>query len=202
MAPRRLQTLLEDGEVTPTEFALLMYVGLADGEFDGIATTLDHLSALLSCSTKTISRALAKLGRLGLVVSDLRQGQRTPFRVRLGEPALASDQATSDTTSDTDPPREVRSAVRSDLGHAARADSRDPAPGAASRPNDFGPSRARVQTETDTETKAVLDGAVSPIAPQIDDARAVGEEAEREPTLEQALNDAALFAVFVAPYVA
>src|SRR5438105_4508006 len=84
MAARRMRRLLEDGEVTATEFALLMYVGVADGEREGVTMTLGHLAGLLDCSPRTARRALAKLRDLGLVSSDLRQGQRSPFRLLLG----------------------------------------------------------------------------------------------------------------------
>jgi DNA-binding MarR family transcriptional regulator len=146
MMPRRLAKLLEDGEITRTEWALLAYIGAATGGLDGISVTLDHLAALLDVSSKTVSRALAKLGPLGLLEADLVQGQRRPFRLRLG-PVAVRQSAASDTTSDMPPPHPVRS----DFGQGGD----DSAPGAPWQADsdlfDFGLSRARVETETDTE---------------------------------------------------
>src|SRR5437879_5941118 len=98
-APRRLRRLIEDGEVTAKEFALIAYVGMT-GERDGISTTKEMLAGLLQVSPRTIQRALKHLAQQHLVENDLRQGQRTPFRIWLGSSGHV-ETGTSDTTSDT-----------------------------------------------------------------------------------------------------
>jgi hypothetical protein len=151
-APRDHAQLLGHG-LTATEFALVMYVGLVDGELeDGVSVTLDFLATHLGCATKTISRALTKLSALDLLRHDLRQGQRTPFLLRLGAAALYSP--TSDTTSDTNPRREVRS-------HIGQADADRRPPGESRSANAAHPtsdSRARA-SETETQTESVTEEA-------------------------------------------
>lgn len=155
MAPRRLRRLVEDGEIPAAAFSLLMYLGLADRDGEGIVTSRELLAAMFSVSTKTISRSLVRLTELGLVVSDLRSGVTT-FRLRLGE---AAKRATSDTTSDTTPPREVRG----DLGQGGGEEGREAAGEAENGESDLGHSRARAETETETKTKT---SALPPTAQQ------------------------------------
>ena len=95
--PRWISRALEDGELTPTEFTLITYLGGAGLDHYGVSATLGKLAAVVGVCPKTISRSLRTLKELDVVRYDLRQGQRTAFRIRPG-PKLSS--ATSDMTSD------------------------------------------------------------------------------------------------------
>jgi hypothetical protein len=154
--------LLEDGKVTPTEYALIHYVGEA-GERDGISTTPDMLAGLLGdVSKKTIHRALQHLAEQHLVENDLRQGQRTPFRVWLGSEGRVetatldttsdtTSDSTSDTTSDTDPLRHVRS----DFGRPPSQEMPQTASTNGLALVATSDSRARARkTETETESES------------------------------------------------
>jgi DNA-binding transcriptional ArsR family regulator len=93
-APRRLRLLLEDREITPMGFALLHYVGSANGDREGCVATKESLAALLDVSKRTIERVLPRLRELGLVTYEMKQGQRDPFRLRLGPAALVAQPPT------------------------------------------------------------------------------------------------------------
>jgi DNA-binding transcriptional ArsR family regulator len=115
-APRSLRYLLEDGEVTPTAYALLHYLAEAGADRpQGVAASYVQLARLLGVGEKTISRALGALRDRGLIGFDLRQGQRKPFRVHLG-PNLRPGSR--------EPMSEQRSDVASDVG--VQHDRRDP----------------------------------------------------------------------------
>jgi DNA-binding MarR family transcriptional regulator len=92
-APRRLRLLLEDGAISPTAFAVLTYIGLSDGERDGLLTTKQALADLFEVSLSTIYRCLRQLEACELIEHDLASGQRRPFRLRLGPAALVDESA-------------------------------------------------------------------------------------------------------------
>jgi hypothetical protein len=91
-APRRLRRLLEDGEATLREYGLLNYFAHAGADRgDGVVTSYDILAGLCGVEKRTIARWLQHLQALELITYDLHQGQRHPFRVRLGPAALVAD---------------------------------------------------------------------------------------------------------------
>jgi DNA-binding transcriptional ArsR family regulator len=147
-APRRLRRLLEDGETTPTGFALLMYVSLAGADReDGCLTSYQALAELFGVSSKTVSRSLARLRESGVIKFDLRAGQRRPFRIRLIERPRtpprtlgggSMSEVVSEVTSDTTPPQ-VSLDLRS--GAASTSDTTSDT------------SRERAETETEKENK-------------------------------------------------
>ena len=158
-APRRLRKLLEDGELTASAFALLLYLALAaderlNGKSDGYSTTYDGIAALLRTSKESATRALKSLRDTGLVSYHVRQGQRTPFRVYLTEAARVS---TRDRTSVPDVSPKVVRDVAPELvpeltseGTSAPG-SCDPAPN--QEETSVRTSTAAPETETESKTK-------------------------------------------------
>jgi hypothetical protein len=166
-APRRLADLLEAGALTPTQYALLNYVGQRDGDRRAVVTTQDTLAALLRVDKKTIARALDRLATLGLLEDD-RVAGRVTFRVWLGQAAIVVEGPTSDTprthlghTSDTprtfNPPpmSEVTSDTPSDTASAPSGPNAAPvnASSGDATSDTSSDSRARAETETETETE-------------------------------------------------
>jgi hypothetical protein len=85
-APRRLARMLEDSEITATEFAIVNYIAEAGADRpDGVSTSYEGLARIFGVHTKTVSRALIHLCELEMVTYSLRRGQRTPFRIRTGD---------------------------------------------------------------------------------------------------------------------
>ncbi len=87
--PRQLSYLLESGEITRMEFALVCWVGMKGGD-RGPAhrvplVTYRSLAAIFGRGDKTIERALKKLKKLDLLdYQPPGQGSRKPFPLRLG----------------------------------------------------------------------------------------------------------------------
>jgi hypothetical protein len=110
-APRWLPQLLESGELTPSEYALVNYAAQAGADRPhGVSMTVTVISGLLGVSPKTASRALHKLAGLQLLEHDLKSGMRRPIRVRLGrrfvgeprtQPPSPGTEVMSEVTSDT-----------------------------------------------------------------------------------------------------
>ena len=159
-APRRLRCLLENGDLTLTQYALLHYVGEAGGDRERFATSQGFLAELFDVSAKTIQRGLKKLRDLRLIEHDLVSG-KSVFHIWLGPEALvveANPEANlghpSDTTSDTPRTQEAppMSEVTSDTPPPPK--TRKPAPAKGqSRDVTSDSSRAGAETETETETK-------------------------------------------------
>ena len=162
-APRRLRRLLEDGELTPTQYALLHYVGEAGGDRERFATSQGFLAELLRVDKKTIQRGFKRLRELRLIDHDLAAG-KSVFHIWLGPEALvaeANPEANlghpSDTTSDT--PRTLgappMSEVTSDTPPPEKTRKAAPAKGSRRRPtSDTSRAGAETETETETETKS------------------------------------------------
>jgi DNA-binding transcriptional ArsR family regulator len=87
---RRFARMLEDGDISPTAYGLLNYLGQAgaDRQEEGFATSYDFLARLFDVSEKTITRHLERLRDLGEVDYKVGRGRRRPFRVRLTEQAI------------------------------------------------------------------------------------------------------------------
>ncbi len=118
-APRWLPELLERGEITPAEYALVNYAAQAGADRpQGMRRyTLAGLGALLGVGTKTASRALRNLAEQGLLEHDLKQGTRRPIHLRLGHrladelrtgPQSPETEVVSEVTSDRDAANEQR----------------------------------------------------------------------------------------------
>ena len=165
-APRWLVDELIDGRLTITELALVDLVASrreAETGREGWATTLEQLVAILGSSDKTVRRALKRATARGLLLHNLRQGQRHPFRTWMG-PRLSGvgvddfghhfgheeggvvTEVTSVTTSATDETEESWKAFREEGSRAGqlRSPLRHPRAGAH-------------ETETETETEKELE---------------------------------------------
>lgn len=150
-APRRLRHLLEDGDVTAKGYALVHYVGEANGDRDGLSTTLAALAELLDLSTKQTRRTLERLVELDLLEHDLRAG-RARFRVRLGLAAVYAPPQPRTRPRTFDPPSNVRGDVLGDLGHPSTPEAGKPASASGATSDTTSDiSRARAETETETE---------------------------------------------------
>jgi hypothetical protein len=145
--------MLEDGELTPSAFKLVTYLGVAGGDRDGVLTTVPALASLLGISTKTVQRALRTLEQLGLIDHNLRQGQRTPFRIHIGTAAVVDGSLRSPLRpSGRAPMTEVMSGVTSD-SPALRDTDRPGIPSDLRRPTSDTRARAP-ETETEKETSS------------------------------------------------
>jgi hypothetical protein len=151
-APRWLRRLLEDGELTPTEYGIVHYVAEAGGDRDfGYSTTYGHLAAVFQVHKDTIRHALPRLrDELELLDFKTKRGSPKPFRIRLGTRLRVTDppvrpevapEVTSDATSDDAPSAPARNA-------APKAEEQP-----ASTSDATSDSRARAETERETETK-------------------------------------------------
>ncbi|HST26572.1 MAG TPA: winged helix-turn-helix domain-containing protein [Gaiellaceae bacterium] len=139
-APRRLRSLLEDGDLTATEYAILHYLAEAGADrADGTPTTYDQLARLFRIDVKTVYRALRKLRALDLVEYELKQGQRRPFRVYAG-PRLRTLEGSRLS--------EVVSEVTSDKPVRARGSKAAPAEGQRGRRTSDTLAEQAVATET------------------------------------------------------
>jgi hypothetical protein len=135
--------MLEDGEVTPTEYGIVHYLAEAGADrSDGTATTYEQLARLFHVTPKTVARALAKLAAGELLRYDLRQGQRRPFRVH-GGPRLR--------TLPAPPVSEVVSEVTMD-SHVASGASK-PASELPSVPNPTSDNKPTSLDDTETRDK-------------------------------------------------
>lgn len=150
MAPRRLRRLLEDGELTTTEYALLHYLAEAGADREeGFSTTRALLETLLDVSRSTVLRATRKLRDLGLIELDVRERQHGAFRVLLG-PSLVS--------------RDTR-AVTPGLTPGPGVTSETLTPGEAASAKGFPgvtPGVPRARAETETEKVLTTNAAVGP----------------------------------------
>ena len=151
-APRWLPELLERGEISVTEYALVNYAAQAGADRpQGLHRhTLASLAGLLGVGTKTTSRSLHNLAAQRLLDHDLTQGMRRPIRLRLG-PRLAEALRTELQAVET----EVVSEVTSDS--EVRADERNAAPEAGSTPvSTSDSSRARRDRDLSNYVTAAL----------------------------------------------
>ena len=89
--PRWLAEELEDGNLTPTEFALAAYLGARGADRFGVSVTNEALASTLNVNARTVSRLLASLREKQIFKFELKQGQRRPFRVTAG-PRLRDEQ--------------------------------------------------------------------------------------------------------------
>lgn len=126
-APRWLPGLLEDGTLTPSEYAIVNYVAQVGADRPrGTRSTRGELAGLFGVSEKTVSRALRTLADLELVEHDLSRGKRRPIRISLGA-RFGSRLRTSPRSLET----EVVSEVTSDT--QTQGTAKDPTPQAGSR---------------------------------------------------------------------
>ncbi len=151
-APRWLGDELIDGRLSAAEFALVSFIASrrdAEEGRDGYATSIEFLRRVLRVSDKTVRRTLKRACSDDLLVSDLRQGQRTLFRVWIG-PRLRSPLRSPLRSETTPSVTEVTSVT------GVRRNAPESAPGAESREERLRSSRARAETETETETTAAV----------------------------------------------
>jgi hypothetical protein len=92
--------MLEDGDIGPTAYGLLNYLGQAgaDRQEEGFATTYDFLARLFDVSEKTITRHLECLRDLGELDYKVGRGQNLVWaqylqlaRVAIREPLHRGD---------------------------------------------------------------------------------------------------------------
>jgi hypothetical protein len=142
-APRELAALLTTRVLSPSEFTLLVFLGVSGADREhGLATTNGYLATALDVNERTVRRGLRALRARGFIEYDDHQGI-AGFAIRVLGP-----------TSDIRPPSNVRSVseVTSDTAAPATGLNRSSEAGlAAVTTSDT--SRARAETETETENE-------------------------------------------------
>lgn len=213
--PRWLTDALEDGEINRCEFMLLAYLGGAGADRFGVSTTLGELSSLLGFTTKWISDSLRRLRAKGLIEFDLGERSRRPFRITQG-PALRWEtdfrtefRSQTRTATEIEGGDEIQD-FRSDEGDFRSGDLSQSQEQSAVAPQATSGTSAVAEIETTTNPCSNDSvGTTSEVgvahAREDDDLDATDRLLAvlapfREPTLEEALNDPELFAVYVAPY--